>query len=91
MRTTLVAGLAAIAGFAGWASAAGARLSCTTGPIVAILAGDPFLGEAEGKFDGSGTIRIRFGTYLALTARSRGYTVAYRVHLLRYKDCLDNG
>ncbi|MEK7816128.1 MAG: ABC transporter substrate-binding protein [Pseudomonadota bacterium] len=59
MRRMLVMGLAAFAGLAGWASPAGAGLFSTTGPVIAILAGDLFLGEAEDNPDGSGTIRIQ--------------------------------
>lgn len=59
MRRILVMSFAAFAGLAGWASPAGAGLFSTTGPIIAILAGDLFLGEAEGNLDGSGTIKIQ--------------------------------
>jgi hypothetical protein len=44
---------------AGWTSPAGAGLFSSTGPVIAILAGDLFMGEAEGHLDGSGTIMIR--------------------------------
>lgn len=58
MRRILVTGFAAIAALSGWASLAGAGLLSSTGPVIAILAGDLFLGEAEGNLNGSGTIRI---------------------------------
>ena len=59
MRRLLVTVLAALAGLAGWASPANAGLFSTTGPVIAILAGELFLGEAAGNLDGSGTIRIQ--------------------------------
>lgn len=59
MRRILVASLMAFAGFAGWAGPAGAGLFSITEPVIAILAGDLFLGEAEGNLDGSGTTRIQ--------------------------------
>jgi hypothetical protein len=59
MRKMLVAGFAALVGVAAWATAAGEGFLSTTGPVIAILAGDLFLGEAEGRLGGSGTLRIR--------------------------------
>ncbi len=59
MRRMLVTGLAAFAGLAGWESPAGAGLFSATGPVIAIFAGDLFLGEAEGNLDGSGTFSIQ--------------------------------
>src|SRR5450759_2643392 len=50
------------AGLAGWASPAGAGLFSSTGPVIAIIAGELFLGEAEGNLDGSGTIKIQSRT-----------------------------
>lgn len=61
MRRALVMGLAVFAGLAGWASPADARLFSTTGPVIAILAGDLFLGEAEGSLGGSGTMARALG------------------------------
>ena len=51
-----------LAGFAGWANQAGAGLFSSTGQVIAIFAGELFLGEAEGNLDGSGTINIRSST-----------------------------
>ena len=51
-----------LAGFAGWANPAGAGFFSSTGPVIAIFAGELFLGEAEGNLDGSGTISIRSST-----------------------------
>jgi hypothetical protein len=48
--------------FAGWASPASAGLFSSTGSVIAIFAGELFLGEAEGNLDGSGTIKIRSST-----------------------------
>jgi phospholipid transport system substrate-binding protein len=58
MRSLLVTSFAAFAALAGWTNPAGAGLLSSTGPVIAILAGDLFLGEAEGNLDGSGTIAI---------------------------------
>lgn len=58
MRRMLVSCFAAFTGLAVWTSPAGAGLFSATGPVIAILAGDLFVGEAEGNLDGSGTIRI---------------------------------
>lgn len=59
MRRMLIMGLA---GFAGWASPAGAGLFSSTGPVIAIFAGELFQGEAVGKLNGSGTISIQSST-----------------------------
>ncbi len=56
MRKILVA---VIAGLAGWANPAGAGIFSSTGPVIAILAGDLFVGEAEGHIGGSGTVWIQ--------------------------------
>jgi hypothetical protein len=56
MRNTLAAVLVALAG---WMNPARAELFSSTGPVIAILAGDLFLGEAKGHLDGSGTVRIQ--------------------------------
>lgn len=59
MRTILSTSLAGLVGLAVWAGPAEAGLFSSTGPVIAILAGDLFLGEAEGHLDGSGTLRIQ--------------------------------
>ena len=59
MRRLLVTSVAAFAALAGWTHPAGAGLLSSTGPVIAILAGDLYLGEAEGNLDGSGTIDIK--------------------------------
>lgn len=62
MRKLLIICLAGFAGFTGWASQAGAGLFSSTGAVIAILDGELFQGEAKGKLDGSGTIRIQSRT-----------------------------
>lgn len=71
MRRMWVMGLAVFAGLAGWASPANARLFSTTGPVIAILAGDLFLGEAEGSLGGSGTIKIQSRAKPDVSCRGR--------------------
>jgi len=51
--------LAACIGLAGSASAAGAGLLSATRTVIAILANDLFVGEAEGHLSGAGTLAIR--------------------------------
>ncbi len=71
MRRMLITVLAAFAGLTGWASPASAGFFSTTGPIIAILAGDLFLGEAEGNLDGSGKIRIQSRAKPDVTCRGQ--------------------
>src|SRR6185295_7683602 len=54
-----VAGAAAFIGLAGWAGLAGADLFSAKGPVIAILADELFLGEAEGHLSGAGTLAIQ--------------------------------
>jgi len=58
MRSLLVTGVAAFAALAGWVNPASAGLVSSTGPVIAILAGDLYLGQAEGNLDGSGSFTI---------------------------------
>jgi len=71
MRSILVTSLAVFAGLAGWAGAAGAGLFSATGPVIAIIAGDLFAGEAEGHLNGSGTFQIQSLTRPDLTCRGQ--------------------
>jgi hypothetical protein len=71
MRRLLIICLAGFAGFAGWASQVGAGLFSSTGPVIAILDGELFQGEAIGKLDGSGTIRIQSRTKPDVTCRGQ--------------------
>jgi len=51
--------LAACLGLAGPATATGAGLLSATRTVIAIVADDLFVGEAEGHLDGAGTLSIR--------------------------------
>jgi len=52
---------------AGWATPAGAGFFSSTGPVIAIFAGQLFQGEAVGNLDGSGTIKIQSSTKPGVT------------------------
>jgi len=58
MRKILLTLLAACTGLACLATQAYAGLFSATGPVIAILAGDLFVGEAEGHLSGAGTLVI---------------------------------
>jgi hypothetical protein len=58
MRKISIVVLAACIGLGAWAAPAGAGLFSATGPVIAILAGELFLGEAEGHLSGAGTLAI---------------------------------
>ena len=58
MYKMLITLLAASLGLAEWANVAAADLFSNTGPVIAIMANDLFLGEAEGHLSGAGTIAI---------------------------------
>lgn len=58
MRKILITVLVACIGLAGSATLAGAGLLSATGMVIAILAGDLFVGEAEGHLSGAGTLAI---------------------------------
>ena len=53
----LIAGITCIA-LAGAATPSAAGLLSATGPVIAILGGELFLGEAEGHLSGAGTLAI---------------------------------
>lgn len=57
MRKILIAGIAWL-GLAGPATLARADLFSGKGAVIAIMAGDLFVGEAEGHLDGAGTLAI---------------------------------
>jgi hypothetical protein len=59
MRRLLVTVLAACTGLAGLPVPTGAELLSATRPVIAILADDLFVGEAEGHLNGAGTLAIR--------------------------------
>jgi len=56
---------------AAWINPAGADLFSSTGPVIAILAGDLFLGEAEGRIGGSGTVWIQSRSRPELSCRGQ--------------------
>lgn len=58
MRKILIAVLGASIGLAGSATQVSAGLLSAKGEIIAILAGELFLGEAEGHLSGDGTLAI---------------------------------
>lgn len=58
MRKILITVLAACIGLAGSATVAGAGLFSATSRVIAILADDLFVGEAEGHLSGAGTLAI---------------------------------
>jgi hypothetical protein len=53
------------------ATPAGAELLSAKGPVFAIVAGDLFVGEAEGHLDGSGTLAIHSQNTPALTCTGK--------------------
>ena len=58
MRKILITVFAACIGLAGSAAPAGAGLLSATGMVIAILADDLFVGEAEGHLSGAGALAI---------------------------------
>ena len=67
MRRILIKILAVCIGLAGSTTLAGAGLFSATRMVIAILADDLFMGEAEGHLDGAGTLAIRSQKDPALT------------------------
>ena len=76
MRRFLVTCFAALVGLAGWASPASAGLFSATGPVIVILAGDLFLGQATGYLDGSGTMTIQSRSPSNVTCRGQSTSSA---------------
>jgi hypothetical protein len=68
MHCKLIAAAAAAISLAS-ASTAHAGLLSATGPVIAILGGELFVGEAEGHLDGTGTLVIRSQKNPALECR----------------------
>jgi len=58
MRKILITVLAASIGLAGSATPAGAGLFSATGAVIAMLADELFVGEAEGHLSGAGTLVV---------------------------------
>ena len=71
MRRILITVLASLIGFAGSATPAGAGLFSATRTIIAILADDLFVGEAEGHLSGAGTLAIHSQRNPNLTCRGQ--------------------
>jgi len=67
MKKILLAGIACIA----LAGPAGAGLLSSTGPVIAILDGELFVGTAEGNYDGAGTLSIHSQKNAALTCSGK--------------------
>ena len=59
MRRFPLTGVAVVAALAGWPNPAGADFFSSTGSVIAIVAGELFLGEAEGSIGGTGTVWIQ--------------------------------
>jgi len=89
MHRMLIICLAGFAGLAGWASPAGAGFFSSTGPVIAILAGDLFVGEAKGNLDGSGTISIQSRTNPDVTCRGQ-FTSSAKLGGIGNMQCSDN-
>lgn len=67
MRKIWITVVVVCAGLAGPSTLAQAGLFSATGAVIAILADDLFVGEAEGHLDGAGTIAIHSQKQPALT------------------------
>lgn len=67
MRITLISIFAGCVALAGPAPAAAGGLFSATGQVIAILAGDLFVGQAEGHLNGSGTLAIHSQKHPELT------------------------
>ena len=67
MKGTLLKAFAACIGLAGLCAPSDAGLLSATGKVIAILAGDLYVGAAEGHLDGSGTLSIHSKANPALT------------------------
>ena len=59
MRKIVITAVVACIGLAGSETLTGAGLLSATGSVIAILADDLFVGEAEGRLSGAGTLVIR--------------------------------
>jgi len=70
MRKLSIVGIACIA-LASTAAPAGAGLLSAKGEVIAIMAGELFLGEAEGNLNGAGTIAIHSQKNPALTCSGK--------------------
>ena len=87
MRKMRTVTLAACLGLAGSATPADALLSAT-GNVIAILAGDLFVGEAVGDLSGAGTLAIHSQKDPALTCRGQ-FTSSAELGGLGQMQCSD--
>ena len=71
MRTQSILALAAFIGLAATTMPVGAGLFSATGPVIAILGSELFVGEAEGHLSGAGTLAIRSQKDPALTCHGQ--------------------
>jgi hypothetical protein len=78
MRKLLIAVMTACIGLAVSATPANAGLFSAKGKIIAILAGDLFVGEAEGHLSGDGTLAIRSQSDPGLTCQGQFTSSAER-------------
>ena len=67
MRKIWITAFAASVGISGWANLASADIFSAKGPVIAIVADELFLGEAEGHLSGAGTLAIQSQTNPALS------------------------
>jgi hypothetical protein len=66
-RKVSIAAVAGCIGLAAWAGLAEAGLFSAKGPVIAIIAGELYLGEAEGHLSGAGTLEIHSQKNAGLT------------------------
>ena len=71
MNKKLIRCIAVSTGLAAWASQGTAGLFSSTGPVIAVLGNELFVGEAEGHLDGSGTLAIQSQTNSDLSCRGQ--------------------
>lgn len=88
MRRILTTVLAACLGVAGSATPAGAGPLSATGAVIAILAGELFVGEAVGHLSGAGTLAIHSKKDPGLTCRGQ-FTSSAELGGLGQMQCSD--
>jgi hypothetical protein len=80
--------LAACLGLTSWVIPADAGLLSATGKVIAVLAGDLFVGEAVGHLSGAGTLAIHSQKDPALTCRGQ-FTSSAELGGLGQMQCSD--
>ena len=88
MYKTLIMGLAAALALAEWTGVTAAELFSKTGPVIAIMGNELFLGEAEGHLSGAGTIAIHSQRNPGLTCVGR-FTSSAELGGLGQMQCSD--